>query len=395
MAAKTCYAPDRTALLAFKASVSSDPSNTLSSWTSSSNCCTWYGITCDTSSGRVTRLEVNQAKLSGTLASSLGSLSQLQVLSLYENNFHGSIPPTIGKLSKLQQLSLASNNALSGSIPDSFGQLNSLQELDVSYNKLSGSLPHSIGGMSSLQHIRIYNNLISGPIPASFGLLSNLFNADLAYNRLSGQVPDSFTKNLTSLFFLYLDHNQITGLPKDLSNLKSLEIVFLDGNILTLSSIAGLATLPKLGELHLSSCHLSGAFPLWVAQIPQLQDNSDEVSPLIDLSYNALTGTIPQQLGSVANIQFLSLNNNQLSGNLPATLGNLTALRFMNLQENKLSGSIPSKFSQLQGLEGFNVSYNQLSGKIPQVTPFTGFAVSSYEGNSGLCGSPLSACKTR
>lgn len=394
-AAPTCQSGDRAALLAFKAAVTTDPSSTLSTWKSSSpNCCAWKGVTCDSTSGRVTQLDVSQAQLSGKLSPALGALSDLQILSLYENSFTGSIPSAWGNLSQLQQLSVASNLQLTGSIPESFGNLVNLQQLDVSYNKLSGPLPQSIGGMSSLQHIRIYNNLINGPIPDSFGQLSNLFNADLALNQLSGQVPNAFTSKLTNLFFLYLDHNQITGLPKDLSNLKSLQIVYLNGNPLTgLASVTGLATLPKLGELHLSGCHLSGAFPLWVAEIPQLQDDSDEVTPLIDLSNNSLTGSIPSQLGSVANIQSLSLNNNQLSGSLPSTLGNLTSLRFLSLQQNKLSGMIPSTFTQLQSLSSFNVSYNQLSGKIPQQTPFTTFPVSSYEGNSGLCGSPLPACK--
>ncbi|CBI28432.3 unnamed protein product, partial [Vitis vinifera] len=46
-------------------------------------------------------------------------------------------------------------------------------------------------------------------------------------------------------------------------------------------------------------------------------------------------------------------------------------------------------------LEFFNVSHNHLIGHIPQGNQFTTFPNASFDGNPGLCGSPLSrACES-
>ena len=46
--------------------------------------------------------------------------------------------------------------------------------------------------------------------------------------------------------------------------------------------------------------------------------------------------------------------------------------------------------AQLTFLEWFNVSHNNLTGSIPQGKQFNTFENSSFEGNLGLCGNPLS-----
>ena len=44
------------------------------------------------------------------------------------------------------------------------------------------------------------------------------------------------------------------------------------------------------------------------------------------LIINQLTGSIPSEVGSLSNLQFLGLNYNQLTGPIPSELGNLTNL---------------------------------------------------------------------
>lgn len=57
-AAVTCNAGDKAALLAFKAGIKTDPTGILSTWTTTTDCCsTWIGIYCD-STGRVTELNL-------------------------------------------------------------------------------------------------------------------------------------------------------------------------------------------------------------------------------------------------------------------------------------------------------------------------------------------------
>ena len=57
---------------------------------------------------------------------------------------------------------------------------------------------------------------------------------------------------------------------------------------------------------------------------------------VLDISHLGLTGSIAGELGSLANLQTLSLNGNQLTGEIPAELGNLSALESMNLQFNEV-----------------------------------------------------------
>ena len=53
---------------------------------------------------------------------------------------------------------------------------------------------------------------------------------------------------------------------------------------------------------------------------------------------NQLTGTIPSELGSLANLEYLNLESNQLSGTIPTWLGSLTKLRGLNLEDNQFTG---------------------------------------------------------
>ncbi|MCO5561220.1 hypothetical protein L7F22_014841 [Adiantum nelumboides] len=369
-----CSAQDRLALLAFKASISSDPKHALAHWQASiRNCCSWNGVTCDGATGRVVRVKLYNQNLKGTLSPQLSGLSSLQVLHLDNNDFFGSIPSSFGNFGKLQRLCLSVNPSLSGPIPESFDQLRSLQLMDLRSNSLSGPLPASFGKMSNLMNIHLYGNKITGPIPPSFGLLSKLYNADLGSNQISGRIPDAFGHALSSLGFLFLGNNRITGLPADLRNLTRLQWLELSNNpIMHGDAVAGIATLPLIVDIELSSCQISGPFPTWVARLRQPDRHllSDEVTPS------------------------LNLGNNAISGSIPSAVGKLTYLQYLRLENNKLTGPIPASFAQLQNLRGLNVSYNQLSGRIPQVKPFTTFGKSAYTpGNPGLCGLPLKPCK--
>ena len=86
---------------------------------------------------------------------------------------------------------------------------------------------------------------------------------------------------------------------------------------------------------------------------------------LLSLWGNQLTGEIPKELGNLANLQSLYLSENQLTGEIPAELGSLANLRWLFLSENQLTGEIPKELGNLANLERLYLSENQLTGCIP------------------------------
>ncbi|MBL8146525.1 MAG: tandem-95 repeat protein [Anaerolineae bacterium] len=78
----------------------------------------------------------------------------------------------------------------------------------------------------------------------------------------------------------------------------------------------------------------------------------------LNLSYNQLTGEIPELPGS---LQFVQLQSNQLTGNIP---GLPAGLQELDLGGNRLQGSIPALYAPLQSLR---LPVNQLTGTIPEL----------------------------
>ncbi|CAN1838272.1 Leucine-rich repeat protein 2 [Linum perenne] len=107
-----------------------DPGLVLQSWDPTLvDPCTWFHVTCD-SHGRITRLDLGNAKLSGRLVPELGKLEHLQYLELYMNELVGPIPKELGNLKNLISLDLYHNN-LTSSIPSSLSNLPNLKFLFV------------------------------------------------------------------------------------------------------------------------------------------------------------------------------------------------------------------------------------------------------------------------
>ena len=91
-------------------------------WLSNKPLADWHGVT--VSNWEVTKLNLSNNKLSGTIPPALGELSNLTTLSLHTNNFTGPLPPALGELSNLEKLYLNYNAALSGALPRALTRLN-------------------------------------------------------------------------------------------------------------------------------------------------------------------------------------------------------------------------------------------------------------------------------
>ena len=80
----------------------------------------------------------------------------------------------------------------------------------------------------------------------------------------------------------------------------------------------------------------------------------------LNLDDNLLTGSIPDQIGDLVNLNQLFLRNNQLTGEIPTTIGNLSNLEYLWLSHNQLSGEIPSELYNLN-LDEMGLNSNNLS----------------------------------
>lgn len=226
------------ALFSFKQSIGLDPEGSLNNWNSSDETpCSWNGITCKQQ--RVVSVSIPNKKLSGFVSPSLGSLSQLRHLNLRSNGLYGALPSQLFEVKGLQSLVLY-GNSFSGSLPLEVGNLEYLQNLDLSHNFFNGSLP------LSLIHCKRLRNL------------------DLSHNNFSGFLPVGIGQNLVLLEKLVISNNAFGGLiPDDLGSLSNLQ-----------------------GTVDLSHNMFNGSIPASLGNLPE--------KVYIDLTYNNLTGPIPQ-----------------------------------------------------------------------------------------------------
>ncbi|KAI5314736.1 hypothetical protein L3X38_043912 [Prunus dulcis] len=210
---------DGVLLLSFKYSILSDPLSVLESWNYNDETpCSWNGVTCTQMGNpgtpdmfRVTSLVLPNSQLLGSIASELGSIEHLHSLDLSNNFFNGSLPLTLFNASELQVLSL-SNNVISGDLPDELvSGLKSLQFLNVSDNALAGKVPENLTSLQNLTVVSLRSNYFSGNLPTGFNSVEVL---DLSSNLLNGTLPLDFGGD--NLRYLNLSYNKISGkIPVD------------------------------------------------------------------------------------------------------------------------------------------------------------------------------------
>ncbi|KAL1335859.1 hypothetical protein HN51_030306 [Arachis hypogaea] len=124
----------------------------------------------------------------------------------------------------------------------------------------------------------------------------------------------------------------------------------------------------RITELKLLSMNLEGQLSSAIQQLPELDT--------LDLSYNTgLTGTIPQEIGSLKKLKSLALVGCGLSGPIPDSIGALKQLTFLALNMNRFNGTIPGSIGNLTNINWLDVADNQLEGQLP---------VSDNKGTPGL-----------
>ncbi|EMS63539.1 Polygalacturonase inhibitor [Triticum urartu] len=175
-----------------------------------------------------------------------------------------------------------------------------------------------------------------GAIPASLGTIPNLSGINLSRNRLTGAIPPMFLSKSADQVYLWLSHNNLTGpVP------------------------AGFAAV--------NFAHL-------------------------DLSRNDLTGDASGLFGRGKELQYIDLSRNDFDFDLSGVVLP-EQLYFVDVSHNAIHGSIPAQVASLSNLQFFNVSYNRLCGPVPTGGNMERFDLYNFQHNKCLCGAPLPACK--
>ncbi len=394
---------------------------------------------------KLTYLELQSNQLAESIPAELGQLTNLQHLYLGVNQLTGAIPNALGSLTNIKQLTLNGNSRLWGPLPEGFADF-TLEILDLAgtsvcvlrtaefgqwldgiektigasycanperealialYRETDGtnwksrknwSTPAPLGewfGVTTdaegrVTHLNLKDNNLSGFLPPALRSLANLKTLTLAANPvLSGPLPQGLAR--LSLESLRLEGTRLCSPPHAdfqawLNGIPNGEIARCTDvrpdyyTLVTLyngtegrnwKNATNWASVAPLGEWHgvttnadgrvtrlfLQENNLQGTIPVDLGQLANLQS--------LRLWGNHLTGEIPDELGQLTNLTALNLGGNELIGNIPSELGQLANLQSLQLWRNHLTGEIPDELGQLTNLTALDLGGNELIGNIP------------------------------
>ncbi|XP_054797512.1 receptor-like protein 18 [Prosopis cineraria] len=253
------------------------------------------------------------------------------------------------------------DNQLSGFIPKSMINCKNLRLLDLGNNHISGHFPCFLRNISSLQVMVLRKNEFQGPIGCleNNGSWPSLHIIDLAFNNFNGFLPTKAFITSEAMMHDFEDQAVTSILSYYIT------IFVFKG----MSYYYSMAIVSKGQDVE--------------------RDKIQNSFTLIDFSSNNFGGSIPKELMNLEALHVLNLSNNAFSSKIPSSIGNMKQLESLDLSNNYLTGEIPTELASLSFLSFLNLSFNHLVGMIPTSTQLQSFDASSFQGNEGLYGPPL------
>ncbi|XP_019153821.1 PREDICTED: leucine-rich repeat receptor-like serine/threonine-protein kinase At1g17230 [Ipomoea nil] len=322
--------------------------------------------------------------LEGTIPPLLGLKTNLSFLDMSRNNLIGSIPPKLCWSQKLSFLSLGSNK-LSGNIPRGLKTCKSLEQMMLGDNLLTGTLSVELCKLQNLSALELYQNRFTGLLPPEIGNFSRLERFLLSNNYFFGHIPPEIGKLVRLVTFNVSSNRLSGGIPHELGDCIRLQRLDLSKNWFTGNLPDKLGMLVNLELLKLSDNRLNGEIPYTLGELVRLTD--------LQMGGNLFCGEIPIELGQLTALQIsLNISHNALTGSIPGNLGDLQMLISLYLNDNQLSGEIPGSIGELMSLNVCNLSNNNLIGAVPNTPVFRRMEPSNFAGNPGLCKLDSSNC---
>ena len=202
---------------------------------------------------------------------------------------------------------------------------------------LTGSVPKSFQSMTRLQTFLIQNNKLSGPLQNCFDPETQtvLEHVDVGNNHFTGTLPLSIFNGMSLLTFSAVRNCLSGSLSDDLCLAPNLNVLSLDG--LHTAKECQNVFFPLISQSYLQSNYIHGTIAPCLFRLPSLQT--------LHLSGNGFTGPIIVPTSINSNFADLSLSYNLLTGTIPDIIQN-KQWNSLDLSHNKLNGflshNIPS-----------------------------------------------------
>ncbi|KAG6542236.1 hypothetical protein Mapa_016364 [Marchantia paleacea] len=206
-------------------------------------------------------------------------------------------------------------------------------QLHLGNRGLSGELAPEVGELKELILLDLSENSIQGNIPMNLASCEKLRILTMSQNPWSVSFPTVIPK-LFQLEELFGSAGLFGRVPREISDLTKLKILYLNNNTELQAELKDFSTLINLEELS-----------LW-----QISFKSE----------------IPEELGNLKNLQYFNCHDCALHGGLPQSFGGLLSLNRIHLRQNSLTGGIPDSWKNLQSMEYFRLDSNALLGQFPE-----------------------------